>query len=204
MPDRATDRPATGTTLAAPDWFRADLGGVEHERVLVDGGDATEALATGARFVDSTFRGTDLTLAEFTASAFENCTFVRCRLAGARFAECKLVGSVFVDCTLERLDVDRGDWSFVDLAGADLRHTRFDGVRLVEADLSGVRAERAVLTGCVLDRARLDRADLTRADLRGSRFDVLDPNATRLAGAVVDWDQALVVAASLGLDVRAQ
>jgi fluoroquinolone resistance protein len=40
-------------------------------------------------------------------------------------------------------------------------------------------------------------------DLRGSDVSSLDPMTVLLAGAVVDWEQAVMIARNLGLDVRA-
>ena len=50
--------------------------------------------------------------------------------------------------------------------------------------------------------ATWSRADLTRCDLRGSDLSSLDPLEVQLNGAIIDWNQAVVVAANLGLDVR--
>jgi uncharacterized protein YjbI with pentapeptide repeats len=53
-----------------------------------------------------------------------------------------------------------------------------------------------------LSGASLQRADLTGADLRGSDLSTLDPLTVTLRDARIDMTQAMVVAASLGLDVR--
>jgi fluoroquinolone resistance protein len=39
-------------------------------------------------------------------------------------------------------------------------------------------------------------------DLRGSDLSAVDPESAELRGAIVNVDQALVIAAALGLDVR--
>nr|WP_278260009.1 hypothetical protein [Nocardioides convexus] len=48
----------------------------------------------------------------------------------------------------------------------------------------------------------LHEADLTGADLRGSVLTALDPLTARLGDAVVDLDQAVVLARALGLRVE--
>ena len=54
-----------------------------------------------------------------------------------------------------------------------------------------------------LSGAALDGADFTDCDLRGSDLSTLDPGTVRLAGAIIDVQQALTIAQALGLDVRA-
>ena len=71
-----------------------------------------------------------------------------------------------------------------------------------EADLTGARCQGATLRRVDLAGAWLDSADLSGADLRGSDLSAVDPLTVELKGAIVDVDQAIVVAGALGLDVR--
>ena len=48
----------------------------------------------------------------------------------------------------------------------------------------------------------LAKAKLVKADLRGSDLTALDPRDCEVAGAVVDGDQAVVIALALGFSVR--
>ncbi len=80
----------------------------------------------------------------------------------------------------------------------------FSLVRMREADLTKARCIGSSLRDVDLSGAWLDGADLTDCDLRGSDLSTLDPVRVRLAGAVVTLDQALVIATSLGLDVRTE
>ena len=63
---------------------------------------------------------------------------------------------------------------------------------------------RDAASGVVVDLAGawLHQADLTGADLRGSDLSAVDPVANKLAKAVVDLDQAVVLVRSLGLKVE--
>jgi uncharacterized protein YjbI with pentapeptide repeats len=203
--DRVNGRPPAPTdeTVTSADWYGDDLGGVAHERVLFQGLDMTEASGQGARFVDCTFRDSKLSCLELADSAFENCTFLRCSFFDSTLTGCKLVGALFDDCRFEQLRVEGGDWSFVGLPGADLRRARLHGVRMREADLTGARCQGATITDCDLSGASWSRAELGKCDLRGSDLSTLDPVSVSLTGAIIDWNQAVVVAAGLGLDVRA-
>ena len=72
------------------------------------------------------------------------------------------------------MTVEGGDWSYVNLRGADLSGLDLTGVRLVEADLSEADLRGTVLRYCDLTRAvlrnvTLDGADLVGADLSERR-----------------------------------
>jgi uncharacterized protein YjbI with pentapeptide repeats len=98
--------------------------------------------------------------------------------------------------------VDGGDWSFVGLAGADLRSASFIDVRMREADLSGVLGTGMTLQRVDLAGTTFAKASLDQADLRGCDLSTLDPMTVSLRGTIIDWSQAIVLAAAYGLDVR--
>jgi uncharacterized protein YjbI with pentapeptide repeats len=193
----------TDSRIDRADWYEADLSAVTHERVLFQDLDMTDSTGAGARFVDCTFRGAQLDRCALDAASFENCTFVRCSFTAARFTGCKFLGSRFDSAAAQRMTVEGGDWSFVGLAGADLRRARLTDVRMREVDLAGADLGQAVLTNCDLAGATWSRADLTGCDLRGSDISDLEPGNVLLRRAVIDWPQAALIARGLGLDVRA-
>lgn len=119
-------------------------------------------------------------------------------------------GTAFTDCVfrevrfnLAEYTVRGGDWSFVGLAGADLRNASFEDARMREADLSGTRCSGAKLVNLDLAGASFDRGDFERCDLRGSDLSSMDPWTVKLGRAIVDWQQAVTLASGMGLDVRA-
>ncbi|MFI6427460.1 pentapeptide repeat-containing protein [Promicromonospora sp. NPDC050880] len=194
--------PATEITVAHEDWYARDLSGEDHMATLFTDVDLTEASGTGATFDSCVFRGVRFNSAHLTELAFTSCVFDGCVFFDATLERCKLVGSQFAHCRFDLLTVDGGNWSFANLHRAALAGTRFDGVRLREADLSEIQASGAVLTGCDLSGADLDRADLANADLRGSDLSALDPLTATLTGAVVGEAQAILLAEALGVVVH--
>jgi uncharacterized protein YjbI with pentapeptide repeats len=193
--------PPTSSSVRGEDWFGRDIGGEEHTRVAFIDVDLEEATGTGAVFTECTFTGVRLNGAVLTDSAFVNCTFTRCSFFDARFARCKLVGTMFDRCTYDLMRVSGGDWSFVGLPGADLRRTSFEGVRMREVDLVGARCEGATLARCDLSGSWFHETKLARCDLRGSDLSALDPIPTDITGAMITYDQAVVVAVAMGFDV---
>ncbi|GAA2863987.1 pentapeptide repeat-containing protein [Streptosporangium fragile] len=204
MADRKYGRPApeTHSTVASEDWYGDDLSGQSHERVAFVDMDMTETESRGAVFSECTFHDVRFNASTHVDTAFLNCTFVRCTFFDATFTSCKFVGSMFDRCTFDLLKVSGGDWSFAGLPGADLHSASFVDVRLREADLTGARCEGAVLRGVDLTGAWLHSAKLSRCDLRGSELSSLDPFNVEVRGAIVDVQQAVVIAEALGLEVR--
>lgn len=202
--ERRAGRPAAETLsrIRDEDWYARDLSGLAHDRVEFIDLDLTETTGRGAAFTDCTFRGVRFNVTAQTGAAFTNCTFKRCVFFEAAFTACKFVGSVFDQCTHDLMKVDGGDWSFVALPGADLRSAEFSGVRMREADLAGARFEGAKLRDSDLSGAWLHSADFTGCDLRGSDLSALDPSTVQLRGALINMDQAVVIATAMGLDVR--
>ena len=92
-----------------------------------------------------------------------------------------------------------GDWSLVGLPGADLRSATFTDVRMREADLTGARLDGATVRNVDLSGALLHAASFVEADLRGSDLSALDPRDAVLKDALIDVEQALVIATALGL-----
>jgi uncharacterized protein YjbI with pentapeptide repeats len=197
-----TPTPATDSTVAGEDWYGRDISGQEHTRTKFVDLDLTDVTSDGALFTECVFRHARFNASKHVSSAFVNCTFTGCNFFDAQFTECKLVGSMFDRCTYDNMRVVGGNWSLVGLPGADLRMASFSEVRLREADLTGARCQGGSLRDVDLSGASLHNVVLTECDLRGSDLSALDPENVELRGAIVTADQALVIAAALGLDVR--
>lgn len=204
MAERRYGEPAPGTshTLAGADWYGRELQRQRFDNTLFVDLDLTEALNTGSIFNECTFRRARFNASVHRGSAFTNCTFVSCNFFDARFTDCKLVGSMFDGCEFACMQVTEGDWSFVGLPGADLRRAAFSGTRLREADLTGARCQDGSLRDADLSGAWLHSADFSRCDLRGTDLSALEPEHTRIKGAIITVDQTLAIAEALGLDVR--
>jgi fluoroquinolone resistance protein len=204
MADRRYGEPAppTHTEVRHQDWEGHDLSEREDTAVAFIDVDLTDASSRGALFSECTFRECRFSSSTHVDSAFVNCTFTGCRFFDATFTDCKLVGSMFDRCSFELLRCEGGDCSFVGMPGADLRRASFRDVRMREADLTGARCDGARLHRVDLSAASLHGAKLSDADLRGSDLSSLDPTAVTLDGAIVDPDQAIVIATALGLDVQ--
>lgn len=192
---------------ARADWYARAAAGDEVTGLRIVGEtfdelDLTESRTRGVVFDGCTFRRCRFNASVHVDGAFANCEFVGCRFFDAHFDGCKFTGATFSGCEFDLLAVDRGDWRFVSLVGADLTSARFTWVKFGEADLRRIRGTGLVLRDCDLALAELAEANLTRADLRGSDLISLDPRHTIIDKAIVTPQQALTLAINLGLDVR--
>lgn len=206
MAERKYADPArqTESTVSGADWCGQDISRQAHARVLFNALDMTETRNTGATFTECTFRRARFNVSVHDSAAFVNCTFTACKFYDATFTECKFVGSTFDGCTFEVMKVVGGNWSFVGLAGADLRTASFRDTRLREADLTGARCQGASFRDVDLSGALLHGVDFSRCDLRGSDLSAIEPGKVELRGAIITIDQTVIIAQALGLDVRAE
>lgn len=196
----------SGTTVRDLDAEGAAVNGGACEGVTFVDCDLSEITTAGVVFTGCTFRGVRFNASRHRTTAFVGCTFTACVFFDTTFEDCKLTGSTFERCRFELMTALGGDWSFTTLRSADLDGVRMERVRLREADLGGARCRDAMLRHLDLSAADLSGADLAGADLRGSDLGGvagLELATTVLRGARVTIDQAVVIAESFGLDVRA-
>jgi uncharacterized protein YjbI with pentapeptide repeats len=190
------------TAYAGDDWWGEELADRAYVRCRFADVDLTEATMRSVRFEECQFFNVRFNASQNTDCALLRCTFRRCNLYDSRWQGCKLVGSAFDECELRPLTVMGGDWSFVNLATADLRGVVFRDVRMREADLTGANLTDATLSHVDLSGAQLAKVKLGKADLRGSDVSALNPRACEIADTVVDPDQTIIIALALGFTVR--
>ena len=132
-------------------------GGVKAKRLRLDGCDASLLRAS---------EGGD----------FEEASFKRAKLDGARFGQANLRRASFNLASLHRADFSQATLPEAALVGCDLRVARFDDASLV----------RATLMRSNLMQARFEGADLSEADLRGASLFQAELFQARLGGARLD------------------
>jgi uncharacterized protein YjbI with pentapeptide repeats len=140
----------THTQLNRADLYRAALGSAS-----LYGADLR-----GARIVEASFVGANMTKADLREAEISFTDFTSAHLVESNLQNAKLIGS----------DLSRTNLFQANLMGAQLRGAKFlwanlTGVNLREANLSG-----ANLTGATFIDADLSGADLTNANLRFARL----------------------------------
>jgi uncharacterized protein YjbI with pentapeptide repeats len=116
---------------------------------------------------------------------FEEASFKKATLDGARFGGARLRRANFGLATLSRADFTDAFLLEAALMGCDLRMARFDGASLVKAslmksNLMQARFEGANLRHADLRGANLFQAELFRAKVDDARLDLAQTDGTRL------------------------
>ncbi|SOD71482.1 uncharacterized protein YjbI with pentapeptide repeats [Jatrophihabitans sp. GAS493] len=195
----------TGVTFSRDDWYAEEIVGRSYTDCQFHQIELTEAVLQNCTFTNCIFGNVSFNASRHVDSAFLGCTFRRCNFFDVEFSGCKLLGSTFEQsASLRPMRVIGGDWSFVVLAGADLRGCSFQSVRMREADLTAANCVDTVFADVDLSGAMLHGARFTRADLRGSDLSSLDPQGTDVRDAQILPEQAVAIAEALGLRVLAR
>lgn len=131
-----------------------------------------------------------------------NRHFVRCSLRDVDWTEATSRGATFTECSFSgvRLNASRH-------VNSAFTRCVFTRCLLVDATFTGCKLVGSTFTECELRPLCVDGGEwsfvsLARADLRGSDLSALDPTAVDPTGAVIDPQQALQLAATLGFQVR--
>jgi uncharacterized protein YjbI with pentapeptide repeats len=134
-----------------------------------------------------------------------------CNLANAIWERPLLKRVVFEECRLTGWSTREAKWEHVVWTGcsaqyASFRSARFKNVRferctLVEADFEDADLSGSVFLDCDLTGALFSGTRLLKTDLRGSKINQIVVGPAELRGAIVDADQALLVAELLGITV---
>ncbi|SHF16417.1 Pentapeptide repeat-containing protein [Streptoalloteichus hindustanus] len=138
---------------------------------------------SGGHYERKTFLDVDL-MELFNRGA----TFTECTLRGVQFRNASTrQEAVFLNCTFTRCKFFDATSTDCKMAGSMFDRCSYDLMEVVGVDLADAWSHSA---------------DLSGADLWGSDLSALDPLTVRLAGAVIEPDQAFVVASALGLKIR--
>ncbi len=139
-----------GADLSDIDFSRCSLKRVflkdaKLERCAFAGADLEGALLAGAELTEARFDGANLAQADLTGARLERASLVGARLNGTDFSKVHAVGASFETC----------EGVAPLFADADLTATRFDGTKLVDADFTRARVDRASFRGASLASVRL-------------------------------------------------
>ncbi|MGN6694419.1 MAG: pentapeptide repeat-containing protein [Aquihabitans sp.] len=139
---------------------------------------------TDVKVANSDFAGAVLEELALNRVSFTNCRFSGADLGGAslvdvRFTDCQLDEVALRLARAERLHVEGGTATKVDLYRAEVRGSRWHDTDLTGADLSGANLDRARLQGSVI------------VDVRGAKA---------LQGCVIDHEQVVTVGLALMAD----
>lgn len=163
------------------------------------------------KFLGCKFKNCDFYRASFVNVLMENCSFANCRFEGSYWAEvfaddCKLTGCDFTEAVFKKImwqDVSIQYANFdsavfrdvffhkTKVINSELTNCKLQGIKLVEADLSG--------TNCF--KSYFAKTDLTDTLIDGI---ILSRDFDELKGATISPQQAGGLIKLLGINVKAE
>ncbi len=171
----------SGANLTNANFGEADLTDADLSGACLDHADFSEAIVEGCNFAHTSIEQT-----VFSELDLKGCNFRSAHGSGADFSEAKLAGVDFSQAVLPRADFSEAELNQAVFDRAQLKDASFDGVaaagvRMREANLSGVRASdqadftggdfsRCTADGSVWEQSILDRCDFTESTFRQAIF----------------------------------
>lgn len=138
------------------------------------------------------FRHCDFSNLDLIGASLHQVWFDQCKLTGTNFAESYLRDCTFTDCVAD----------FASFSQTNLNVVQFKDCRLSEAEFYHSDWKNLTLHHCELTRSNWSATKLAKLDFTSSTFSAIAVSQELLQGAIVSPEQALVLAASLGLVIK--
>jgi uncharacterized protein YjbI with pentapeptide repeats len=135
------------------------------------------------------FENCDFSNLECMAASFHQVHFKNCKLTGTNFAE-----SYLRDCTFESCVAN-----FASFSNTNLKTVRFVDCQLKDTEFYEVQWKDLQLQENQFTNSNWFRTKLNQLDLRTNSFEKITLSQELLRGLIVDQEQALIIAAGLGL-----
>ncbi|MDA3974114.1 pentapeptide repeat-containing protein [Enterococcus thailandicus] len=134
----------------------------------------------------------DFSNLEWIGASFHQVTFQQCKLTGTNFAEGYLRDCSFNECLA----------SMASFSNTNLKTVCFSDCQLEDTEFYEVRWKNLSLLNNQLTGSNWFRTSLKALDFRTNDFTKIALSLENLSGLSVDQEQALVIAASLGLIIE--
>ncbi len=193
---RLTETRLAGANLSEALFEQAEMINALLEEVTARGAYFAEADLSGAKFSGSDLSGADFTGATLNGADFRGATLAAASLEGAtcmnadftgadltelraseggNFSKCTFVKATGFESMWQDAILDRADFSFSKMQGADFTRASLQQATMAAADMKHARfmkadLQQARLVVMNLFEASFEKADLTGADLSGSNM----------------------------------
>lgn len=167
-----------GSLLLSANLVGADLSGANLENANLSSANVTEADFTGAHLLGASLIGSQMSAANLVGANLVNQNLAGAildgaQLTGASMAGADLNGSILDKAAMRGADLRytklRGSWvNLADLVGVNAENADLSGTELIGTDLTGSNLHNANLEGVNLVGANLSGADLRGANLRSA------------------------------------
>lgn len=138
------------------------------------------------------FRNCDFSNIEWLKASFHQVIFDQCKLTGANFSESYLRDCQFQDCLCD----------FASFSQANLKVVTFSRCRLTDSEFYSLNWQHIALLDNDLTGSNWSHTRLNKLDFSTNKFYRITFDHQNLRGLIVNSQQALVIAASLGLVIE--
>ena len=138
------------------------------------------------------FEKCDLSNLEWIGASFHQVVFKQCKLVGTNFAESFLRDVRFEDCL----------GNLASFSMTNLKAVAFQDCQLPESEFYELKWQNLNLTGCELTGSNWFRTKLAGLDFTRNSFEQIAFSQELLKGLKVNQEQALIIAAGLGIQIE--
>ncbi|MCB5952053.1 pentapeptide repeat-containing protein [Enterococcus sp. BWT-B8] len=138
------------------------------------------------------FENCDFSNTEWIGAGFHQVEFRQCKLTGTNFAESYLKDCLFTDCMLD----------YASFAASTMKVVHFAASSLRQSDFSEIDWQYLRLTDCTLTQSQWFHTLLKNLDLSKNQFDTIATSPESIHGVIVNAEQALILAETLGIIVK--
>ena len=142
--------------------------------------------------VNVIFEGCDFSNSDWIGAGFHQVEFRQCKLTGTNFAESFLKDCLFVDCMLD----------YASFAAATMKVVHFEESSIRQSDFSELDWQSLHLSACNLSQSQWFHTRLKELDFSQNEFEAIALSAENMRGLIVNAEQALTIAGTLGLVVK--
>ncbi|MBP1046923.1 pentapeptide repeat-containing protein [Enterococcus sp. BWM-S5] len=142
--------------------------------------------------VNVVFENCDFSNSEWIGAGFHQVEFRQCKLTGCNFAEAYLKDCLFSGCILDYASFSMSTMKVVDFEESSLRQAEFS-----ELDWQHLR-----LKDCQLTQSQWFNTRLKDLDFSENQFDTIALSPESIRGMIVNAEQALTIAETLGIILK--
>lgn len=138
------------------------------------------------------FKNCDFSNLEWLGASFHQVWFDQCKLIGTNFAESYLRDSTFSNCVA----------TFASFSNTNLKAVKFTDNQLADSEFYEVVWKQLFVENNELTGSNWFRTPLNKLDLTTNTFTKIALSQENLKGLIVNQEQALTIAAGLGLVIE--
>lgn len=142
--------------------------------------------------VNVVFENCDFSNSEWIGAGFHQVEFRQCKLTGCNFAEAYIKDCLFSGCILD----------YASFSMSTMKVVHFEESSLRQAEFSELDWQHVKMKDCELTQSQWFNTSLKNMDFSKNRFDTIALSPESIRGMIVNAEQALTIAETLGMILK--